>query len=124
MFLQAALLMMDNEEAKCLLDPEGLSHQEITHLWYKTSIFGLHSANFMQTANIRTVQAIAILGMCFNNWGDSELGQHMWSCALRIAKRIGLNTPHSSAAADSLSDEGQHRLWWTLTICEWYVPKR
>jgi hypothetical protein len=73
----------------------------------------------MRVSRIHTVQAIAVLGMCFNNWGDVDIGQHMWSSALRIARKIGLNTPYSNAAASCLSAEGQHRLWWTLVICEW-----
>ncbi|KAM5349846.1 hypothetical protein ACJ41O_006351 [Fusarium nematophilum] len=66
--------------------------------------------------------------MSFNNRGDSELGQHLWSSALRIAQRIRLNTPCSQTAEPYLSTEGQHRLWWTLVICEWlnlpYQPPR
>lgn len=88
-------------------------------MWYDAAIFCLHRADFMRVPHIRSVQAIAILGICFNNFGNSDLGQHMWSCALRIAQRIHLDTPFSQLAAKHLSEEAQHRLWWTLVICEW-----
>jgi hypothetical protein len=88
-------------------------------MWYDAAIFALWRADFMRAPSIHTVQAIAVLGMCFNTWGDIELGQHMWTSAIRVAGRIGLNTPYSRAAGSCLSEEAQHRLWWTLVICEW-----
>jgi hypothetical protein len=95
-----------------------LDPHTISKLWYDAAIFCLHRADFMRVPDIRSIQAIAVLGMCFNNWGDSELGHHMWGCASRIAQKTGLNTVQSDCAEDCLSEEGQHRLWWTLVICE------
>ncbi|KAF3388726.1 hypothetical protein F1880_003615 [Penicillium rolfsii] len=117
--LAAALLMMRDDEANMLTLPEVFDRRRTSRMWYDAAIFSLYRADFMRVPHIHTVQAVAILGMCFNNWGDVEVGQHMWSCALRIARRIALNTPYSNAAASCLSTEGQHRLWWTLVICEW-----
>ncbi|KAJ5833263.1 hypothetical protein N7474_001574 [Penicillium riverlandense] len=117
--LSAAILMMGGDEVDRLRLPEGFDRQRTSRMWYDAALFSLYRADFMRVSRIHTVQAIAILGMCFNNWGDVEVGQHMWSSALRIARRIGLNTPYSNAAASCLSPEGQHRLWWTLVICEW-----
>ncbi|KAL2833346.1 hypothetical protein BDW59DRAFT_156847 [Aspergillus cavernicola] len=116
--ISAALLMMEDDEAERLMLPEGLDRRKMSRICYDAAIFALSRADFMRVPSIHTVQAIAVLGMCFNNWGDVEVGQHMWSSALRIARRIGLNTPYSHAAS-SLSAEAQHRLWWTLVICEW-----
>ena len=86
----------------------------MSRLWYDAAIFSLYQADFMRIPHIHTVQAIAILGICFNNLGDVEVGQHLWSSALRIARKIGLHTHYSDVAASCLSAEGQHRLWWTL----------
>lgn len=88
--------------------------------WYDAAIFCLYRAEFMRVPHICTVQSIAILGMCFNILGDVDLYQHLWSIAIRVAQRLGLNTP-SSQKAGALTPEAQHRLWWTLTICEWCV---
>ncbi|KAL5337423.1 hypothetical protein BJX70DRAFT_246253 [Aspergillus crustosus] len=117
--LSAAILMIGEDGLEAMNAPKDFDHRRVSRNWYDASIFSLSRADFMRMASIRTVQAVAVLGMCFNNWGDMELGQHMWSCALRIAQRIGLNTPYSQAAGLVLSAEAQHRLWWTLVICEW-----
>ncbi|KAJ3455931.1 hypothetical protein MRS44_017413 [Fusarium solani] len=89
--LSTALLMMDDAEAENLPLPDG------EQLWLQ----------------------IPILGISFNNRGDSELGEHLWSSAIRIAQRIGLDQGYSEMASSCLSAEGQHRLWWTLVICDW-----
>ncbi|KAJ8114045.1 hypothetical protein OPT61_g3983 [Boeremia exigua] len=117
--LSAALLMMNDEEAENLTLHESLDHRFLSRMWYSAAIFCLHRSSFMEVPSLRSVQAIAILGICFNNFGDSDLGQHMRSCAIRIAQKIGLDTPYSEYAAKYLTKEAQHRLWWTLVICEW-----
>ncbi|CAG9953574.1 unnamed protein product [Clonostachys rosea f. rosea IK726] len=116
--LCAALLMMAEDEASHVFLPQGFDQRRAGKMWYDASIFCLHRSDFMRTRSIRSVQAVAILGMCFNNWGDSDLDLHLWSCALRIAQSISLHNPPSSAT-DILSAEGQRRLWWTLMIVEW-----
>ncbi|KAL3457454.1 hypothetical protein BJX64DRAFT_293133 [Aspergillus heterothallicus] len=116
--LSAALLMMGDDEAERLTLPEGARNRlTLSRIWYDTAIFALARANFMRVPSIHTVQAVAILGMCFNTWGDIDLGQHMWRSALLVAQRIGLNTPYSRVAGSCLSEESQHRLWWTLESC-------
>ncbi len=131
--------MTNDEEAEDLLRSENLgkgsdplgglpmlinavsspSVEEISRIWYDAAIFCLNRAEFMRVPHICTVQAVAILGMVFNIFGDADLGQHMRSSAIRIGRRLGLNTPCSDRAG-TLSVEAQHRLWWTLIICEWY----
>ncbi|KAL4876920.1 hypothetical protein BJY04DRAFT_222596 [Aspergillus karnatakaensis] len=117
--LSAALLMIGDDEGGQTGLPHDFDHRKASRNWYDASIFCLYRADFLRIPHIRTIQAVAVLGMCFNNWGDTELGQHMWDCALRVGQRIGLNTPFSHVAGPFLSAETQHRLWWTLVICDW-----
>ena len=77
----------------------------------------------MRKPNMRMVQAVAILGMCFNNFGDPDLCSNMWSCAMRTAQKLEMDNPKSEQNL-LLSPEGQRRLWWTLIICEWYDHPR
>ncbi|CAI6101340.1 unnamed protein product [Clonostachys chloroleuca] len=116
--LCAALLMMAEDVASRVPLPQGFDQRRAGKMWYDASIFCLHRSDFMRTRSIRSVQAVAILGMCFNNWGDSDLDLHLWNCALRIAQGISLHNPPSNTT-NILSAEGQRRLWWTLMIVEW-----
>ena len=86
--------------------------------WFDAAIFCLHRADFMRVSSVCTVQAIAILGMCFNILGEADFCQHMWSIAIRVAQRLDLDTPESRRVG-GMTTEAQHRLWWTLVICEW-----
>jgi hypothetical protein len=92
--------------------------KDLCRNWYDAALFCLHQADFMRVSNIGSVQAIAVLGMCFNLLGETDLCEHMWSIAIRVAQRLGLDTP-SSQHVQGMSTEAQHRLWWTLVICEW-----
>jgi len=86
--------------------------------WYSSSLYCLQIAQFMRSENVRVVQTIAILNICFNNFGDSNLASTMLSCALRIGQK--LNMHRDSASVPGLKQECCRRLWWTLLICEWY----
>ncbi|KAK1687495.1 hypothetical protein BDP55DRAFT_630687 [Colletotrichum godetiae] len=145
--ITAALLMMGDEEAREILPegektpygsttlhtPNGVDRrsgdlESILQRWYKTALFCLEETDYMRTSTIRPVQAIAVLGMCFHNFGDSGLYRHLWSCAIRIARNLGLDCSHATHLASELGLEAQRRLWWTLIICEWlavpyYVPQ-
>ncbi|KXH27580.1 hypothetical protein CSAL01_00747 [Colletotrichum salicis] len=117
---------MGDEEAREIL-PEG-DLESILQQWYKTALFCLEETDYMRTSTIRPVQAIAVLGMCFDNFGDSGLYRHLWSCAIRIARKLGLDGSHTTHPTSKLGLEAQRRLWWTLIICEWlavpyYVPQ-
>ncbi|KAF4462776.1 hypothetical protein FALBO_10426 [Fusarium albosuccineum] len=123
--LSTALLMMDDAEAENLPLPDGERFCPLTPAstdWYSVAN-RLHSTRRFGKLgpSIRSVQAIAVLGISFNNRGDSELGQHLWSAAIRIAQKIGLDRGYSEMASSCLSAEGQHRLWWTLVICDWLI---
>ena len=102
------------------LTATAISHHTLSRSWYNAALFCLRQAEFMQTPSVRSVQAIAVLGICCNNFGESESGSYLWSCAILIAKTIGLDSPVSKVAIEQLSEEAQHRLWWTLVICDWY----
>ncbi|KAK1635664.1 hypothetical protein BDP81DRAFT_376380 [Colletotrichum phormii] len=124
--ITAALLMMGDEEAREIL-PEG-DLESILQQWYKTALFCLEETDYMRTSTIRPVQAIAVLGICFHNFGDSGLYRHLWSCAIRIARNLGLDGSHATHPTSELGLEAQRRLWWTLIVCEWlavpyYVPQ-
>ncbi|KAG7039703.1 C6 zinc finger domain containing protein [Colletotrichum scovillei] len=124
--ITAALLMMDDKEAREILPAGDL--ESMLQQWYKTALFCLEEADYMRSSTIRPVQAIAVLGMCFHNFGDSGLYRHLWSCAIRIARILGLDGTRSPHPPTELGLEAQRRLWWTLIICEWlavpyYVPQ-
>ncbi|KAF6833236.1 hypothetical protein CMUS01_06642 [Colletotrichum musicola] len=116
--ITAALLMMDSQEASSVLGPD---HQEILENWYEAALFCLGQSELMRTSNIRVVQAVAVLGICFYNFGDAELSQHLWSCAIRIAQNLGLDGSRPGRTPKEIGQEAQCRLWWTLMICEWLV---
>ncbi|KAH7163404.1 hypothetical protein B0J13DRAFT_431709 [Dactylonectria estremocensis] len=115
--LSAALLMMDEEYA-LELDLPGDPHGLIRN-WYEAALLCLNRADFMRKNNVRSVQTIAVLGMCVYNFGDSELHNHLWSCAVRIAQALGLDGSRTDSPVMPLGEEAQRRLWWTLVICEW-----
>jgi hypothetical protein len=96
--------------------------QVLQRNWYDASLLFLYKADFLRRTKIQTVQAIAILGMSYINFGDFELYKTMWACAVRISQMLGLNKAQSPIT--ELSQEAQHRLWWTLVICDWYVGRR
>ncbi|OHE98579.1 hypothetical protein CORC01_06030 [Colletotrichum orchidophilum] len=117
--ITAALLMMEDEEAREILPTGDL--ENILRQWYKAALFCLEEADYMRTSTVRPVQAIAVLGMCFHNFGDSGLYRHLWSCAIRIARNLGLDGSRATNPCSELGVEAQRRLWWTLVICEWYI---
>ncbi|EFX04942.1 c6 zinc finger domain containing protein [Grosmannia clavigera kw1407] len=123
--ITAALLTMDDEEANQLgLLALNYDYTTLLRNWYDASLFCLHQADFMRRLDMRTVQAVAILGICFVNFGDKHLYESIWACAFSIAQRLGLDQPGVSAA-DGMSQEARRRLWWTLVICDWLqVPYR
>ncbi|GJC80376.1 hypothetical protein ColLi_03214 [Colletotrichum liriopes] len=82
-------------------------HQELLRDWYEAAVFCLEQADFMRRNDVRCVQAIAILGMCFYNFGDSGLARHLWGCAIRIAQDLGLDGSGATRAAAELGREAQ-----------------
>lgn len=129
---------MNEEEARSLNLPQGVcvvsstyilawdeltrcaGHEDTLQNWFDTSIFCLQQAEFMRRWDIKSVQAIAVLGVLFVTLGEYHLYLTMWTCALRIAQKLGLDRPQEGSQVSNMSKEGQLRLWWTLIICEWY----
>jgi hypothetical protein len=114
--VQAALLTMNAESSSSLALPSP-DVQLLRRNWYDASLYFLHKADFLRRPRIETVQAIAIQGMLYVNFGDSALYSTMWACAIRVSQALGLNKNDSGIA--ELSQRAQHRLWWTLVICDW-----
>ena len=99
--------------AKSFLD----NHHMLTRTWYSSALYCLEAADFMRREDIRTVQTVAILGICFNNFGDFNLNSMMLCCAIRIGQKLGMH--RDNPAVPGLKQECCRRLWWTLMICEW-----
>ncbi|KAK2064745.1 hypothetical protein LY76DRAFT_653148, partial [Colletotrichum caudatum] len=110
-------LMMDDDEA-CRILP-GQDYPRVLRDWYESALFCMYRADFMRVAQSRIVQTVAVLGMSFYNFGDSELSRHLWACAIRSTQTLGLDGSRGSDVPNEMSQEAQHRLWWTLVICEW-----
>ncbi|KAG2165349.1 hypothetical protein VTO58DRAFT_101752 [Aureobasidium pullulans] len=116
--LAASLLTMGEDKA-ATSDLPLADHPKLIRNWYDAALFCLEMAEFMRRPHARTVQAIAILGICFHNLGDHDLRQMMWACAIRIALKIGLNRPENMKAPLPFPSEHCLRLWWTIVICDW-----
>jgi len=93
-------------------------HEKLLNTWYDTALFYLNQADYMRRYDVRSVQAIAVLGMCFNNFGDCNLYEILWTCAIRIAQKLGMHKAHNDIRPE-LNQEWCRRLWWTLVICDW-----
>lgn len=72
----------------------------------------------MRRYDIRAVQTIVILGMCFLNFGDVDLYKTLRSCAIRIAQNLGIDR-RQIPEGTPMDPENCHRMWWTLVIVEW-----
>jgi len=72
----------------------------------------------MKRDDVLTVQIIAVLGICFNTLGEYKLYKNLWSCAIRIAQRLGMDKPIVTNL--TIRPELCRRLWWTLILCEWF----
>lgn len=116
--LQASLLTMSEDKAAKAELPL-TNHPTLFRNWYDAALFCMDEADFMRRPDVRTVQAIAILGMCFHNLGDHDFRQMMWACAIRISLKTNLNRPEKMAAPLPLPMEHCIRLWWTIVICDW-----
>ncbi|KAF8864876.1 hypothetical protein BDZ45DRAFT_684851 [Acephala macrosclerotiorum] len=123
-YLSAILLFMDEEEARAT----NLPHDNVMTLllnWYDASLFHLYRADFLRNLNFKSVQAIAILGIVFNNVGDSTLHTSLWACGIRIARSLSLDFDHRHPEESLVQREVRRRLWWTFALCEWIpIPYR
>ena len=93
--------------------------------WYRAALYYLDEADFMQSADIRVVQAVVILGIVATNIGDTARHSHFWAVAVRMAQALKLGTDSENEGESLLQREVRRRLWWTLIICEWLpIPAR
>ena len=130
---QAALLIMSDEDAQCIELPSSKmpqtrhvqsftytadNQQYLIRTWYASALYCLERADFMRHDHIHSVQAIAILGICFNGLGDNNVFSSLWACGIRIGHRLGMNRT-SPQPIMGLAGHWCNRLWWTLMICEW-----
>ncbi|KAK0101096.1 hypothetical protein ONS95_012920 [Cadophora gregata] len=93
--------------------------------WYDASLFYLYKGDFLRNHNVCTVQTVAILGIVFNNVGDSDLHYSLWGAAIRIAQVLKMGNDTDNANDDPVQQQVRRRLWWTLVLCEWLpVPYR
>jgi len=98
--------------------------QNLLH-WYDASLFYLYEADFLRNHNLRSVQTIAILGIVFNNVGDSDLHYSLWGAAIRIAQALKMGFDRENPDEDAVQQQVRRRLWWTMVLCEWLpVPYR
>ncbi|RDW56672.1 hypothetical protein BP6252_14058 [Coleophoma cylindrospora] len=117
--LTATLNCMDDADAKATCPPSD-DITAVLRSWYGAALHYLNKSEYMRHYDIRTVQAIAILNISFNNFGDDNLYHIMWASGIRIAQNIGMGTK-DGPVQDFLTSEQSRRLWWTLIICEWQV---
>jgi hypothetical protein len=99
-------------------DDSEAEQDELARTWYATSLHCLYRGDCLRNYDIRTVQTVVILGMCFNNFGDFGLYKTLRACAIRVAHELGLD---KRAVPDAIQMEPElcHRMWWTLVICDW-----
>lgn len=88
--------------------------------WYDAALYYLQKGDFLRNHDIRTVQAIAILGIVFNNVGDYKLHTTLWGCGIRIAQSLKLGEDRANTEETRIQTEVRRRLWWTLVLCEWF----
>jgi hypothetical protein len=108
---------MSDVDAQNIGLPTG-DQQFLVQTWYAAALYCLEKSEFMRHNHIHTVQTVAILGICCNNLGDSNVFSNLLVCATKIAHRLGMN----GGLTEPIMGLPQHwcnRLWWTLLICEW-----
>ena len=107
----------DHDEGSATVSSETLTASMTK--WYDTSIFYLYKADFLRIQNLKTVQAIAILGIVFNNVGEFTFHRVLWSVAIQIGKILKLDNELDLISRQPVEREVCRRLLWTLIICEW-----
>ncbi|RDW58397.1 hypothetical protein BP5796_12327 [Coleophoma crateriformis] len=78
---------MDDADAKATCPPSD-DITAVLRSWYGAALHYLNKSEYMRHYDIRTVQAIAILNISFNNFGDDNLYHIMWASGIRIAQNI------------------------------------
>ncbi|KAL1863892.1 hypothetical protein Daus18300_008041 [Diaporthe australafricana] len=122
--LASTLMFMDEKETDDKR-PAGVDFTSLLRNWYESALLFLDTADYIKSPDVRTVQAIAILNIVFNNVGDVHRHQNMWTVAIRQAQQLGLGSDEDNTDESYCEQQIRKRLWWTLVICEWIpVPHR
>lgn len=122
--LASTLMFMDEKETDDKR-PAGIDFTSLLRKWYESALWFLDRADYMKSPDVRTTQAIVILNIVFNNVGDVQRHQNMWTVAIRQAQELGLGSDEDNADESYREQQIRRRLWWTLAICEWLpVPHR
>lgn len=115
-----------------VLPTDTFSTIRVARLWYQGAIRELDQADFLQEANLQSIQAICILPLCSSNFGQIERERLLLGIAINMARSLGMHKlgregSHALSLekqAEWSTPEGRalgRRLWWTLVICDWYV---
>lgn len=97
----------------------------LLHNWYDSALYFLNQGEYLRHHDMRTVQAVGILGIIFTNMGDSKLQSVIWSSTIRIAQALRMDDDRANINESAIMTQVRRRLWWTLVICEWLpVPCR
>ena len=116
--LASSLLFMDDNDTVGSR-PQGVNFMSLLRNWYDSAVFFLDRADFMQNLDIRTPQAVTILGIVSNNVGDVHRHQSLWAVAIRQAQQLNLGSDVHNENETLLEQQTRRRLWWTLVLCDW-----
>ncbi|CAI7576882.1 unnamed protein product [Penicillium glandicola] len=92
--------------------------------WYNAALFYLNQGDFLRNHHIRSVQAVAVLSIVFNNIKDTNFQESLLASAIRIGQALNLDQDSSNIHESFVQRETRRRAWWTLIICEWLATPR
>lgn len=122
--LASELLFLSDDDL-ISFDLPNMEYASLLKNWYDSALYFLDRADFVQNLDIRSIQAISILGLVFPSVGDSQRHRALWSLAVRHAQDLKLGTDSAHQDEPYVEQQKRRRLWWTLVICEWLpVPHR
>lgn len=122
--LASNLLSMDEDET-APLRPHDVSFIDLLRNWYEAALLFLEKADFTQNPNINAIRAIAILGIVFNNVGDTNRYVALWPVAIQQAQQLEMGTDAAHLHETYVQQQMRRRLWWTLVLCDWLpIPYR
>ncbi|KAL2828333.1 hypothetical protein BJY01DRAFT_228563 [Aspergillus pseudoustus] len=123
-YLCGVVLLLSEDEAA----DAGLPYNDsnlVLNNWYDAAVFFLNQGDFLRHHHIRSVQAVAVLSIVFNNIKDTSFQESILASAIRIAQALRLDQDAANTHASVIDRETRRRVWWTLMICEWLaIPHR
>lgn len=105
----------------------------ISRSWYEAAFRGIENAISRGVASLPLIQSLVVLTLCNSNFGEQQREWLLSGVAINMARCLKMDklgdedewvpkshrTPCWSTAANR---EMGRRLWWTLVVCDWYVP--